>query len=427
MTRLASSSVLRPGTIPKNLPPRLARSYRRDFWTQQPVRVEVWSEKGTVRGVLATRLDEYAVGFRVMHGFSGATTIHDVAEDDDGRDLIVFYVGDYDPSGLYMSEHDLPDRLTKYGGDHVDARAHRADAGATRRPAIVPRIRQAEGPTATSGSSEILADRCWELDAMDPNDLRALVEEAIRSEIEPIAWERCDLVNQAEQESLQTILAKWRTRRERAHHPIPSAHAAAIFISEAARAAGSCWRAITDGCTAIGARRSRMRNGWHGISGCRCGRRHDCRRARPSHARCGPAFLGRAESAPLEQEGIALGHQRRPQRRCRQGHLVRPRGQRRRRRHRFPQARGRRRSVQWLRENGFGNARQRPRKASTRSSRPTTTPTNPARCCSRSAASSRRPSASGAGHARTTAGQGEGWLGVERQRRAAGAVTACPS
>ena len=27
--------------------------YRRDYWNQQPVRVEVWSEKGTIRGVLA--------------------------------------------------------------------------------------------------------------------------------------------------------------------------------------------------------------------------------------------------------------------------------------------------------------------------------------------------------------------------------------
>ena len=43
----------------------VARSYRRDFWNQQPVRVEVWSEKGTVRGVLAPVLDHYAVGFRV--------------------------------------------------------------------------------------------------------------------------------------------------------------------------------------------------------------------------------------------------------------------------------------------------------------------------------------------------------------------------
>ena len=79
----------------------------------------MWSEKGTVRGVLAPVLDEYGVGFRVMHGFSSATTVHDVAQDDDGRPLIVLYVGDYDPSGMYMSEHDLPDRLEKYGGDHV--------------------------------------------------------------------------------------------------------------------------------------------------------------------------------------------------------------------------------------------------------------------------------------------------------------------
>ena len=43
---------------------------------------EVWSEKGTVRGVLGPVLDNYAVGFRVLHGFSGATTVYDVAEDD---------------------------------------------------------------------------------------------------------------------------------------------------------------------------------------------------------------------------------------------------------------------------------------------------------------------------------------------------------
>ena len=63
----------------------VALSYRRDFWNQQPVRVEVWSEKGTVRGVLVPVLDHYAVGFRVMHGFSSGTVVHNIAEDDDGR------------------------------------------------------------------------------------------------------------------------------------------------------------------------------------------------------------------------------------------------------------------------------------------------------------------------------------------------------
>jgi hypothetical protein len=96
-----------------------SRSYRRDFWQDQSHLVEVWSEKGTVRGVLAPVLNKYGVGFRVLHGFSSATAVNDVAQDDD-RPLNVLYVGDYDPSGLYMSEHDLPDRLERYGGDHVD-------------------------------------------------------------------------------------------------------------------------------------------------------------------------------------------------------------------------------------------------------------------------------------------------------------------
>ena len=65
-------------------------------------------------------LDEYGVGFRVMHGFSSATAVYDVAQDDDGRPLIVLYVGDWDPSGLCMSEQDLPERLERYDGEHVD-------------------------------------------------------------------------------------------------------------------------------------------------------------------------------------------------------------------------------------------------------------------------------------------------------------------
>ena len=100
----------------------VATSYRRDFWNQQPVRVEVWSEKGTIRGVLQPVLDDLAVGFRVMHGFSCGTVVHNIAEDDDGRELIVLYVGDFDPSGMFMSEEDLPKRLAEYGGDHITVR-----------------------------------------------------------------------------------------------------------------------------------------------------------------------------------------------------------------------------------------------------------------------------------------------------------------
>jgi hypothetical protein len=65
----------------------VAQSYRRDFWNQQPVRCEVWSEKGTVRGVLQPVLNQYAVGFNPVHGFNSATNTHNAADDDDGREL----------------------------------------------------------------------------------------------------------------------------------------------------------------------------------------------------------------------------------------------------------------------------------------------------------------------------------------------------
>jgi hypothetical protein len=187
----------------------VAKSYRRDFWDQQPVRVEVWSEKGTIRGVLKPVLDHYAVGFRVQHGFTSATAVNDVAQDSDGRNLIVLYVGDLDPSGLYMSEWDLPQRIAEYGGDHVELR----------RIALLPD--QSVGLPSFPVSDKRKDPRyawfvqhhgvhCWEIDAMDPRDLRDCVEEAIRELIEPVAWARCKTVYAAELESLQTFASLWK-------------------------------------------------------------------------------------------------------------------------------------------------------------------------------------------------------------------------
>lgn len=185
----------------------VARSYRRDFWNQQPCRVEVWSEKGTIRGVLKPVLDHYAVGFRVMHGFTSATAVNEVAEDDDGRRLVVLYVGDFDPSGLYMSEQDLPRRLAEYGGDHVKLIRIALTSEQTMGLPSFPAKRK---DPRYSWFIEHHGRRCWEIDAMDPRDLRECTEEWIKNYIEPTAWARCETVNAAELESMQTFLSAWK-------------------------------------------------------------------------------------------------------------------------------------------------------------------------------------------------------------------------
>lgn len=189
----------------------VARSYRRDFWDQQPTRVEVWSEKGTVRGVLSPVLDAYGVGFNVLHGFGSATCVYDAAQSDNIRPLVILYVGDWDPSGLCMSERDLPDRLARYGGHHITLKR----IALTEDQVIGLQSFPATDKTDDRHHKWFVKNfghRCWELDAMDPGDLRRCVEREILAVIEPSAWERCDHVNRAEQESLRSILDQWGLR-----------------------------------------------------------------------------------------------------------------------------------------------------------------------------------------------------------------------
>jgi hypothetical protein len=143
-------------------------------------------------------------------GMAQRSIFYNSAQDSDGRELIVLYVGDFDPSGMFMSEEDLPKRLSDYDGDHITIRRIALTRDQVGGLPPFPATDKRKDPRykwfrANHGH------RCWELDAMDPNDLRACVRRAIKKLIEPVAWKRCETVNRAEQQSLKTILDKWKT------------------------------------------------------------------------------------------------------------------------------------------------------------------------------------------------------------------------
>lgn len=77
---------------PEQILSAAVRGYRKDYWADQPEWIEVWLEKGTIRGTVSPVLDEYSLTFRVMHGHGSATVLHDVAEMADGseKDLTSF-------------------------------------------------------------------------------------------------------------------------------------------------------------------------------------------------------------------------------------------------------------------------------------------------------------------------------------------------
>jgi hypothetical protein len=193
--------------------------YRRNYWQDQPVVVEVWSEKSTVEGILQPVLDEFGVEFRVMKGFSSFTQVMGAVVAANrfarrGQKLIVLYIGDWDPSGLYMSAVDLPDRLARYGGKVQLKRIALVKSDTTPRLPFFSARTKNKDPrydwfVANHGPL------CWEIDAMDTNVLRDRVRKQIVRYIDPVLWERAREVETAEVESMHDFHAAWQSRLTR--------------------------------------------------------------------------------------------------------------------------------------------------------------------------------------------------------------------
>jgi hypothetical protein len=183
--------------------------YRRDLWQTQPHTVEVWAEKGTVRGVLWPVLSRFGVGFRVLHGFNSATGVWQVSNPgNDERPLIALYIGDWDPSGLCMSEHDLPNRIKEYGGDHITLKRIALTADQTG-PLPSFSVEQKVRDTRYKWFKQNYGDQCWELDAMDPRQLRSIVETEINALIDRALWEQQETHQEREKKSIEALLRWW--------------------------------------------------------------------------------------------------------------------------------------------------------------------------------------------------------------------------
>jgi hypothetical protein len=181
-------------------------SYRRDYWQQQGVRLQVWSEKATVGGILRPVLAEYGVGWCYVHGYGSATRVHETAEESlrDTRRLVVLYVGDWDCSGMHMSEADLPERLRRYGGQVELIRIALTQADVDDMDELAFPAKQQD--SRYRWFVERYGTKCWELDAMNPNELRDRVEEAIQEYIDWDIWERSELAEAAEKETIRTVV-----------------------------------------------------------------------------------------------------------------------------------------------------------------------------------------------------------------------------
>ena len=199
---------------PEQIIAAAVNGYRKDYWAMQPEWVEVWSEKGTIRGTLAPVLKKYGVTFRVMHGYGSATSLHGIANETAANDknLTVLYVGDWDPSGMQMSEIDLPDRLQRYGGAATIKRValDKCDVLDDTKLPFFEALDKNKDPRY-QWFIERYGNRCWEVDALSPVVLRQRVEDEILSLLDEDAWAHAVGIEKAETDSMKSIMGAWKS------------------------------------------------------------------------------------------------------------------------------------------------------------------------------------------------------------------------
>lgn len=191
----------------------LADVYREPLWRKMPCELQFWMEKTALEGVIDPVTREYDVPLFVAKGFSSVTFLKDAADRmSRTKPVHLYYLHDADDSGLLarfkveetlramapdvdLHFHDLglwPDQALNWPGGPLpwrDAKetTHRE---ALRRRGIVPH------------------QYAWELEAIPPDELRAMVQAAIDAHMPDAVYQALLREEEVNRQKLRALLGR---------------------------------------------------------------------------------------------------------------------------------------------------------------------------------------------------------------------------
>jgi hypothetical protein len=200
----------------------VSEQYNVDRWAGQPNRVEVWIEKDALVGVIERVCEELDVPYFSCRGYTSQSEMWSAAQrmmryqgrvkvkpgqkKPEAQTPIILHFGDHDPSGIDMTR-DIQDRLSMFmGGTEIRRLALNMDQ--------VEKYDPPPNPAKTTdsryrGYMEIHGHESWELDALEPSVLVALIRREIEDLIEPDAWQEAEERQQEGREQLGVIADRY--------------------------------------------------------------------------------------------------------------------------------------------------------------------------------------------------------------------------
>lgn len=183
--------------------------YRIDAWANQRWRPEVWVEKQAMEGNIQGICCKLRVDFFATKGYNsqseqwraGRRFASYIAK---GQTPIVFHLADHDPSGFDMTE-DLRTRLEIFAG--LPIAVHRLALN----PDQVHKYSPPPNPAKETDSRyaeyvQKYGDYSWELDALSPDVISRLIQDAVEQIRDPKLWDEAMEEETADRMVLDSII-----------------------------------------------------------------------------------------------------------------------------------------------------------------------------------------------------------------------------
>ena len=170
-----------------------AQWFQLDKWDDQPNYVEVWIEKEALAGVFQRICQKLDIPLFACKGYTSQSEMYKAGRRllnkyDLGQEPIIFHFGDHDPSGIDMTR-DIFDRLDLFSGSDNIIDVQRIALNYDQ----IIKYKPPPNPAKTTDSrydayrSEH-GNSSWELDALNPKQLSALVEKHVMSVRDEKLW-----------------------------------------------------------------------------------------------------------------------------------------------------------------------------------------------------------------------------------------------
>jgi hypothetical protein len=178
-----------------------AAFYRKSLWTDADSYVEIWLEKDALAGVLYPVTSMYDVPLMVPRGYASLSFLYSAAEfiSELNVPAHIYHLGDFDPSGVNAGEK-IEETLCELAPDAEII---------FERIAVTPKqIAEWDLPTRPTKTSDTRArnfgEISVELDAIEPNRLRSIVQVAIERHLPARQFE----ILKAAEKSERRIIAR---------------------------------------------------------------------------------------------------------------------------------------------------------------------------------------------------------------------------